>query len=126
MFFGNPMHNQGQIQLCGVNIDIVNENTFLGVIIDNEICWTHHITHVKSKLTRSSSVLAKAKHVLDQKSLQILYNSLILPYLEYGIEVWGKTYKTTLQSLFILQKRAIRIVHNAHFKAHTNDLFFQI
>lgn len=100
------------------------------MIIDNEICWKHHITHVKSKLTRSSSVsssvVSKAKHVLDQKSIQILYNSLIFPYLEYGIVVWGNTYKTTLQSLFILQKRAIRIVHNAHFKAHTNDLFFQI
>ncbi len=126
MLFGNcKTHNQLQLQIYGVNIERVNENKFLGVIIDDKICWKPHIKHVKSKLSRSISVLAKAKHVLDQKSLYILYNSLILPYLEYCIEAWGNTYKTTLQSLSILQKRAMRIIHNVRYGAHTNDLFFK-
>ena len=126
MLFGNcKIHNQIQVQIDGVNIERVNENKFLGVIIDDKICWKPHIKHIKSKLSRSISVLVKAKHVLDHKSLYILYNSLILPYLEYCTETWGNTYKTALQPLFIMQKRAMRIIHRVDYGAHTNDLFWK-
>ena len=63
--------------------------------------------------------------VLDQKSLRILYCSLVLPYLNYCTEVWGNTYKTSLHSLTILQKKAIRIIHNVRYLDHTNPLFIR-
>lgn len=124
MLFGKYKTNtQIQVQINGVHIERVFENKFLGVIIDDKICWKPHIKHVQSKLSRSISVLAKAKHILDQKSLHILYCSLVLPYLDYCAEIWGNTYKSTLQPLCILQKRAVRIVHNVGFREHTNLLF---
>ena len=49
----------------------------------------------------------------------------MLPYLNYCVEVWGNTYQNSLQSLFILQKRAIRIIHNTGYLEHTNSLFLQ-
>ena len=69
--------------------------------------------------------MAKAKHFLDNKSLHILFCSLVLPYLNYCTEVWGNTYKGSLEPLFILQKRAIRIIHNVGYREHTNSLFVQ-
>ena len=72
---------------------------------------------------RSISVLSKAKHFLDHKSINILYNSLILPYLSYCAEILGNTFKSTLQPLSILQKRAIRIIHNTGYRENTNPLF---
>ena len=50
-----------------------------------------NLKHIKYKQSHSISVLAKTKHVLDLQSLHILYNSLILPYLDYCTEAWGKT-----------------------------------
>ena len=42
-------------------------------------------------------------------------------------EVWGNNYKTRIQSLFILQKRAIRIIClNTNYKCHTKPLFYQL
>lgn len=126
MLFGkNKTNTQIQVQIDGIIIERVFDNKFLGVIIDDKICWKPHIRHVQSKLSRSISVLAKAKHALDHKSLHILYCSLILPYLNYCSEIWGNTYKSTLQPLVILQKRAIRIVHNVKFREHTNILFLK-
>ena len=51
---------------------------------------------------------------------------MVLPYLSYCAEVWGSNYKTTTQSLFILQKRAIRIIKNVGYRDHTNPLFLEL
>ena len=103
----------------------MHENKFLGVIIDDRINWKAHSKHVQNKLSRSISVLSKAKNMLDHKSLHILYCSLVLPYLNYCAEIWGNTYKCTLQSISLMQKRAIRIIHNAGYTEHTNALFLK-
>ena len=86
--------------------------------IDHKLSWKPHIKHVKSKLSRSISVLGKAKHILDHNSLHILYC-----YLNYCVEVWGTTYKSSLLPLVTLQKRAIRIINKAGYYDHTNLLF---
>lgn len=126
MLFGNCSKNiPAQIEVDGVDIERVHENRFLGVITDDKLNWKAHVKHIQNKLSRSISVLSKAKHFLDHKSLHILYCSLILPYLYYCAEVWGNTYKCTIQSLSILQKRAIRIVHNTGYTDHTNSLFLK-
>ena len=110
MIFSNyKLDNQVNIQVDGVEIERVSENKFLGVIIDDKINWKSHIKYIHNKLARSISVLNKAKHLLNFKSLRMLYCSLVLPYMNYCTEVWGNTYKSSLNAITILQKRAIRI-----------------
>ena len=52
-----------------------------------------------------------------------LYSTLITPYLNYGILVWGNASKTLLDALVRVQKRAIRNVNNVGYLSHTDDLF---
>ena len=40
-----------------------------------------------------------------------LYQSLIFPYLTYGISSWGQVSQSTLDKLLLLQKRAIRLIN---------------
>lgn len=75
------------IQLDGVTTERVNEITFLGVIIDDEINLKSQFKHVKTKISRFIAVLNKAKQALNYKSLRLLYCSLVLPYLSYSAEV---------------------------------------
>ena len=124
MLFSNHKTNiQVKIQVEGVEIERVSENKFLGVIIDEKINWKQHIKYIQTKISRSISVLGKSKHILDYKALRILYCSMVLPYLNYCSEVWGNTYKSSLHSIILLQKRAIRIINNAGYRDHTNILF---
>ena len=48
---------------------------------------------------------------------------MILPYLYYCNLAWGGTYKTNLQRIVILQKRAVRIVNNSTYDANTGPIF---
>ena len=52
-----------------------------------------------------------------------MYNSSILPYLTYCIEIWGNTYESRIRDLVLLQKRAIRIIDNVGYRDHTSTIF---
>ena len=52
----------------------------------------------------------------------MLYNSMILPYLNYCNLVSASSYKTSLQRIVILQKRVIRIVNKSDYCAHTDPI----
>jgi len=99
---------------------------FLGVIIDHKLSWKPHVNYISSKLARINGILCKVRHILNQDTMYTLYCTLFLPYLHYCTEVWGNTYKTTLQTICTTQKKAIRIVCNAGYYEHTNDLFLTL
>lgn len=127
MFFGNhKIKANSTVKIDNVNIERVYEIKFLGVILDHKISWKPHISYVRAKMARSVSILGKSRFILNQRALHILYCSLVLPYLNYCLEIWGNTYKSNLKPLVITQKRAIRIVNNAGYQEHTNSLFLQL
>lgn len=89
-----------------MDIERVKETKFLGVIIDENLNWKPQIKHLQSKILKMIAILNKAKQALNNKSLHILYRSLVSPYLTYCAEVWANTFKSSLQSLFILPTKS--------------------
>ena len=55
--------------------------------------------------------------------LSEFYYSLIYPFLTYGVHVWGLTFPSFLTQLFIIQKKAIRIISFSEPKSHSEPLF---
>ena len=95
----------------------------LGVIIDEKLTWKDHISLVRSKLSKTVGILYRIIHLLNRSALFILYCSLFLPYLTYCAEIWGNTYKSNTQCIFLLQKKIVRIVYGANFRDHTDVIF---
>ena len=62
---------------------------FLGVIIDSNLTWSHHINYTSNTLTRIYGVLSRLKHYVPVLILKIIFNSLFLSHLNYGITSWG-------------------------------------
>ena len=79
---------------------------YLGVVIDENLNWKSHVSHIESKIKRGVSVISKLRHTVTKSILLNLYYSLIYPYLIYGLVAWGNTYDTTLNPLFNLQKKS--------------------
>ena len=55
-------------------------------------------------------LLSKIRHFVPFHTLVSIYNTLVVPYLRYGLIAWGQTGKTQLNKLLILQKRALRFM----------------
>ena len=88
--------------------------------MDSKLEWND----VRNKIARNISVMNRVKHVLTSSALYSLYCTLVMSYVNYCCEVWGNNYKTRIQSLFMLQKRAIIICLNTNYKCHTKPLFY--
>ena len=109
----------------GLNLSRVFVTKFVGVHMDSKLDWNYHIGIVRNKVAKNVSVMNRVKHNTCS-ALYSLYCTLVVPYLTYCCEVCGNNYKTRIQSLFILQKRAIRICLNTNYKCHTKPLFYQL
>ena len=96
---------------------------YLGLIIDSNLNWKEHVYELSKKISRSIGVLSKLRHFVPTKILIQVYYSIIYPLLTYGIIIWGNTYKTNLDPIYILQKKAIRIIHFTSYYEHTSSFF---
>ena len=111
------------VKIAQTDIDEVFHTKFLGVIIDNKLTWKNHINYIKSKISKGLGILCRARKFLNLQSLKTLYYSFVYPYLCYCVELWGFTYKTYLESLFLVQKKIIRLLNNADYLENTDALF---
>ena len=103
---------------------LVSETSFLCVPLDDNLTWKPHISLVANKISKSIGIIHKSSFFLiSRHSLHTLYNSTILPYLNYCTQVWGAAYKSSLQRIFILQKRALRIISKSKVDVHTDPIF---
>jgi len=107
------------IKIDGSNIEFVNEFNYLGIILDQTLSWKSHIAKISLKVSKVVGIMCRMKNLLSQEILLTLYNSLCLPYFIYGILCW----KSKINNLVKLQKRAIRVVVNAKYNAHTEPIF---
>ena len=82
----------------------INSTKFLGIYIDRNLVFRDHVSHISSKVARSLGVLHKLRICLPREILITLYNSLILPYLTYAIEVWHGAFLNVTERVFVLQK----------------------
>ena len=114
------------IEINGTTLECVEEIKFLGVLIDHNLTWKYHIEYVSRKISKGIGILYRAKNKLSMDSLLSIYNTLIKPYFTYCLIIWGNTYKTYLDKLFLLQKKVVRIITRSTHRAHTAELFKRI
>jgi hypothetical protein len=106
-------------------VERVLHTKFLGVIIDYKLSWSNHINYIKSKIAKGTGIIYKARKVLNINTLITLYYSFIFPYLTYCIEIWGCTYKTSLQPLHIQQKKILRLITSTSRRKSSQPLFLK-
>ena len=103
------------------NIERVTQFNFLGVILHSYMTWNKHINHISMKITRSIGILYRLRNVYPESVLITIYNTLILPHFHYCLLLWGPVVKEN-HSLHLLQKKALRIITNSDYLAHTEPL----
>ena len=119
----NTCVNNFKIQIGNEIIQKKTSTKFLGMYIDDQLKWTTHIHHCKSKLSSSLYALKAAKHFLTINHMETLYYSMIHPYLDYGALLWCSASKTNIKPIEILQNKTIRILTNSSYNTHTKPPF---
>ena len=105
--------------ICETKIERVTTFNFLGLTINEFVNWSAHTSKIANKISRTLGVMNKLKRYLPISAMKLMYDSLILSHLQFGITCWG----FECNRLFKLQKRALRIMTNSKYNAHTEPLF---
>ena len=79
--------------------------------------------NLKIKLAKGSGIIRKCRICFSIDTLLTLYYSFNYPNITYCLEVWGGTSEINLNSIFIIQKRIIRIIKSLPFRTHTSPYF---
>ena len=119
----DPNYN---IRINGLPLTELKSTKFLGVTIDSCLSWNDHIHNVHNAVSRGIGILYRLKDLITQTSLVILYNALILPFITYCNIVWGNCGTTKINSILLLQKRAMRLITNSRYLSPTDPLFSQL
>jgi hypothetical protein len=128
IFCDNNNLNQNDpnlIQPIGrVGVDCEEKSVkFLGILIDDELNFKHHLSLIRSKLSKSLFQIRKAKNFLAKESLILLYYAIFHSHLAYATIVWSSANQSLINDIFKLQKKAIRLITLSKYNAHTEPIF---
>ena len=112
-----------QIAIRGSVIERSPSMRYLGVVIDQCLTFKPHIAQLRSRLSRNVGLFWKLRRVCGRKLLIQLYYVLIDSLLSYANIIWCATYPSSTKPLYLLQKKALKILSYVHPKQPGSHLF---
>ena len=103
------------------NCDSENSVRLLGIHLEPGLGWQCHTNYLASKISKGIFMIRMLKYSVSTDSLLTVYYSHIFSYLNYGVLMWGN--HPSAHALFVLQKRAIRLIYEAAPRTHCKPLF---
>ena len=75
-------------KINNIIIEKVNEFNFLGLTLDTHLNWKKHSEHISNRCTRIIRILNRLKQELHLKIKIMLYNTLLVPQINYCRTIW--------------------------------------
>ena len=94
------MHNQV--------IEETTSHKVLGIIIDNNLSWSNHISYLRKVTSSKVFQLSKVKHFLNFHARNF-FHAHIQACPDYGSTLWDSACVSTLKSLVSLHRRALKL-----------------
>ena len=121
-----PNGKELNINMDGYIIPHMTHTGFLGVILDEELSWSAHISHIKDKLLVNKHMLQLGKNFLNHTSIKNVYYAHIHSHLTYSLLTWGwMINKRQLTDLMKIQKACVRIICKKPSTYNSTVLFEQ-
>ncbi len=104
------IENSPVLTLGGNNIKRVYQKKSLGMILDDQLKWNKHNEMQCKTISNNIALLKRAKLFVNRDSLIKIFNALVWPHFNYCSTIWNDGCCSIIDKLFILQKRAARVI----------------
>ena len=121
-------HPDPTLKLYGVDIPVLKEIKFLGVIFDSKLSFIPHINYMKAKCNKSLNLLKVVSRFdwgADRTTLLRLYRAVIRSQLDYGSIVWGSARKSYIKILDPIHHQGLRIATGAFRTSPVESLYVE-
>ena len=116
------------IQSCPLKLKYDNQlieeeanHKVLGVIIDNNLTWTDHLTSISKSMSTKIFQLSQIKRFLPQNAKKMFFDAYILSILNYCSTLWDSTNNRSLKIIERAYKRAVKAVINKNTTLTKSD-----
>lgn len=106
---GLPDHRE--LIVDGVKIEEVDKFKYLGLHLDSNLKWAHHIEALQNDVSSTCGLLWKLSKFMPTKQLIAMYHAFVHSKLQYLVAIWGAAGKTKLRALQLVQKRCLKAVY---------------
>ena len=83
-----------KIKLCGKRLYPTESVKYLGVKIDTNLTWQHHVNDLSIKLNRANALLFKIRKYVSHKILRTIYFAIFDSHLSYCCLVWAQNFSS--------------------------------
>ena len=121
-------HLDPVLTLNNIEIPVVKETKFLGLIFDSKLSFIPHIKYLKTKCTKALNLLKVVSRFdwgADRAVLLRLYRALIRSKLDYGSVVYGSARKSYIQMLDTIHHQGLRISTGAFRTSPVESLYVE-
>ena len=105
-------------------LEFVDKTVFLGITLDSRLQWGPHLTSLAGRLSSAAYAVRKIRQFTNVDTARLVYFSYFHSIMSYGILLWGRA--ADIESIFILQKRAIRAIYGLRRRDSLRELFKDI
>ena len=127
IFFQSKRHSLDydkiSIKMNGFKLTPVDYIKYLGMYIDKNLDWNHHIQELIKKLNRANGIISKLRYNTTLDICIQVYYAIFYSYLIYGCNVWGFTSEENIKAIQVLQNKCIRIMSFAPYNSNVDQSF---
>jgi hypothetical protein len=98
--------------LHGHIIETVPSAKYLGVDLSEDLSFNTHINRICTTANRTLGFVKRNIQTQNKKVKETAYKTLVRPQVEYSSPVWSPYTKQNINKIEMVQRRAIRWIHN--------------
>ena len=120
------LHLDPELILDGVQIEVVPEFKFLGLLFDSKLSFIPHINYLTNKCHKALNLLRVVSSMdwgANRKVLLRLYRTLLRSKLDYGCIVYGSARQSYLRKLDSIHNQGLRLALGAFRTSPVNSLY---
>ena len=101
--------NEVKIKLSRTRLYPTDSVIYLGIRIDENLNWKHHVSDNAIKLNIANALLFKVRRFPNVNTLKTIYYTIFDSYISYANVVWAQN-ANVVNRVSILQKKTLRII----------------
>lgn len=110
------------IKIGDIAIEEATITKYLGMTLQNDLKWDKHIQNIIKAINSKIPLLYQLRNIIPNSKKIVIFNSLIMPTIIYGIEIYAKNSNSWTKLLQKNQNRLLKIFLHMETRMNTNFL----
>lgn len=122
------MHYDPVLKLDAIEIPVVQQHKFLGLLFDSKLTFIPHIKQLRVKCKKAIQLMRVVAHTdwgTDKSTLLKLYRTLVRSKLDYGCFIYGSTRKSYKKIIETIHHQGLRLALGAFPTSPVESLYVE-